>query len=145
MRLVRYSYKIQHVAGKQFYTPDTLSRYPVGAADEKDELNISEIEVFESQFMAEFPATRIQEVLRTQMADTTYKELKKTCAGKMALETICSTSFMPGHWSVQGELSIIRGLLMKGTTLVIQTALRKGMLTKIQIGHMGTKKCIERV
>ncbi|KAJ8888837.1 hypothetical protein PR048_008331 [Dryococelus australis] len=68
---------MQHVAGKQFYTPDTLSWYLVGAADEKNDLNISEIEVFESQFMAEFPAldTWIQE-LPNISASTTISRCK---------------------------------------------------------------------
>ncbi|KAJ8887355.1 hypothetical protein PR048_013570 [Dryococelus australis] len=132
--------------GSSFYIPDTLSWYPAEAADEKDDLKISEIEVFESQFMAEFRAsdTRIQEVLQAQMADTTCKKLKKLVQKGWPWKPSAAPVSCRAFWSVQGELSIIRGLLMKGTTLVIPTALRKGILTRIHIGHMGTKKCIER-
>ena len=37
LRLDRYNYTIQHVAGKEFYTADTLSRAPL--PEEKETLN----------------------------------------------------------------------------------------------------------
>lgn len=56
-------------------------------------------------------------------------------------------SFPPSvknFWNYRDELSVIKGLVFKGERIVIPAALRKDMLKRIHIGHMGMLKCKKR-
>ena len=43
-------------------------------------------------------------------------------------------------WNYRDELSVIEGLVFKGERIVITVALRKDMLRRVHIGHMGMVK-----
>ena len=47
-------------------------------------------------------------------------------------------------WNYRDERSVIKGLVFKGERIVIPAALRKDMLKRIHIGHMGMLKCKKR-
>ena len=46
---------------------------------------------------------------------------------------------------VASELSVQSGLLLRGSGIVIPSALRKDILVKLHTGHLGITKCKERV
>ena len=46
---------------------------------------------------------------------------------------------------VASELSVVHGLLMRGTRIVIPTAMHKGILEKLHEGHQKIAKARERV
>ena len=44
-------------------------------------------------------------------------------------------------WNYRDELSLIEGLVFKGERIDIPVVLRKDMLKRVHIGHMGMVKC----
>ena len=45
---------------------------------------------------------------------------------------------------IRNEISIIKGLVLKGTRITVPSSLRKEGLQKIHTGHLGMEKCIAR-
>ena len=57
----------------------------------------------------------------------------------------CNTSKeLYPYWNIRDELSVHKGMILKGLKIVIPTALRKEVLTKIHVGHQGREKCKKR-
>lgn len=71
MRLMRYSYEISHVPGKQFTTPDTLSRMPSKSdVMDADSTLMEDTNIYLSQIGKSFPASK-------NRLDNIRQELKK--------------------------------------------------------------------
>ena len=50
----------------------------------------------------------------------------------------CNTSKeLHPYWNIRDELSVHKGMILKGSKIVIPRALRKEILTKIHVGHKG--------
>ena len=47
-------------------------------------------------------------------------------------------------WADRGELTIVKGILLKSTRLVIPSAMRLEILDRVDEGHQGITKCRER-
>ena len=61
----------------------------------------------------------------------------------MALATV-SLWVMKHYLNVATELSVKDGILMRGSRILIPSALRLKMLDRIHTGHQGIVKCRER-
>ena len=48
------------------------------------------------------------------------------------------------YWSEHGELTLIKGLILKGSRLLIPSSMRLDVLDKLHHGHLGITKCRER-
>ena len=48
------------------------------------------------------------------------------------------------YWSDRGELSVVKGILLKSSRIVIPSSLRLEVLDKQHEGHQGITKCRER-
>ncbi len=80
MRLMRFSYTISHVAGKNIATADVLSRAPTSSATVG--LSEEDINVYVDSVMACLPATekRLMEIQKHQETDPILQQLRKYCA-----------------------------------------------------------------
>ena len=82
MRLMKYSFKIQHVPGRELVTADTLSRAPLDKqlSKEDDRLN-EDLNLYVSHILDSFPATeRKQDELRLhQQNDEVCRKLFDFC------------------------------------------------------------------
>ena len=47
------------------------------------------------------------------------------------------------YWPYRDELAVQRGILYRGTRVIVPTAMREDMLTKIHFAHRGTDGCIK--
>ena len=72
MRLLRFSYKICHIPGKNLIVADALSRQPTSAPDKVDEVFQDEIECHKSAFSKTLPSSekKLQEIKTLQDEDT---------------------------------------------------------------------------
>ena len=48
------------------------------------------------------------------------------------------------YWRERGEMTVVQGLIMKGTIILIPSHMRLDVLDKIHQGHLGISKCRER-
>lgn len=145
MQLMRFSFTISHVPGKNLLTADTLSRVPVSESTDKDDRFREEADAYIQTAILNIPATeqRLQEIRSQQGKDETCKLVSTYCR-----EGWPSKADLPncakGFYSVASELTVQDGILMRGSRLVIPITLRKEILTKLHSSHQGISKCRER-
>ena len=79
LRLMRFSYKIDHIPGKQICTADTLSRAPDSEPDKADTDLQTEVNAFVNIVMENFPATaeKLQKIKSCQDEDPVCQQIKK--------------------------------------------------------------------
>ena len=141
MRLMRFSYNIVHIPGKELYTADTLSRAPLLETRNDDDLP-DEISAFVNLVMDGMPATdtRLEQIKRYQLEDDVCREItmyvKEGWPDRAHLKGLTSH-----YWSYQADLTVVDGLLMYGSRIVIPSALRQDTLEKLHEGHQGITKC----
>uniref|UniRef100_A0A9J7ZHH2 Gypsy retrotransposon integrase-like protein 1 n=1 Tax=Cyprinus carpio carpio TaxID=630221 RepID=A0A9J7ZHH2_CYPCA len=146
LRLLRFSFKIMHVAGKNLITADTLSRAPLEEnPSEADLKREEEVKVCVDHVIQQLPATptKLAQIKKAQEDDEVCRQLsslvrtgweeKKTAPPHLAL-----------FWQYRHDLLIAEGLLMKGNRLVIPGSLQKDVLERVHQGHQGITKCLAR-
>ena len=144
LRLMRYSYSIVHVPGKELCTADTLSRAPVTNPSEDDSLKPA-VEAFVSMVISSIPATttRLEEISAEQKKDETCKTVRKFCEEGWPDNSVLKGQ-LKAFSQVKSELSVNKGLLLRGRRLIIPPNLRQEIVSKLHSGHQGISKCYER-
>ena len=142
---MRFNIKdVRHTPGKLHYTADTLSRkIPEGTV--QPTVDEDEMKAYVSSVIDALPASnpKLKEIQKAQDEDEICKEVKKYCKDQWPDKDHVTPAVKP-YWSVQGELTIVDGLLLKGTRLVIPSSLQRHTLNQIHEGHQGINKCRER-
>lgn len=143
---MRYSYSIVYVPGKTLWTADTLSRSPVTASTStEDEELMESTNIYVDSIMEYLP-------VRASYVETLKEQLKadNVCSRVM---TLCAEGWPPhakqepvikNYWPERATLTVKDGLLLRGTRLVIPSALRNDVLVKLHEGHLGIVKCKAR-
>lgn len=141
---MQYSYSMVHVPGKELRTADTLSRAPVTNLSEDDSLK-QVVEAFVRMVMSSMPATttRLEEISAEQKKDETCKTVTKFCEDGW-LDSCALKGLLKAFARVKYELSVNKGLLLRGHHLVIPSALRQEILSRLHSGLQGINKCYER-
>ena len=144
LRLMRFCYSISHVPGKDLVTADTLSRTPVSLPTAKEEFQ-QEVCAFLDLVVNNLPATdtRLRDIQSHQDSDPACSQIKHFCQGGWPPRFHLKGP-LKAYISVKDELSVHKGLLLRGNRLVIPPALRKEILAKIHSGHQGATKCRAR-
>ncbi|XP_046396811.1 uncharacterized protein K02A2.6-like [Ischnura elegans] len=147
MRLMRFDYEVIYVPGKKLYTPDALSRSPISKTPkEGDILTDEDVELYVEAVKADLPMSDklMKEVLKAQREDERTRRITKYVKEgwprkeKLLLE---DTSF----YHERANLSLLDGLLVKGTRVYIPESWRKEILSRIHEGHLGISKCRRRM
>ena len=140
MRLMRYDFTISHVAGRELFTTDALSRAPSNQPSPSYE----ELEDASSAYIAmirqSFPASdrRLEEIITHQTEDETCREIRQYARKKSRLKGLAKL-----YWPHRGVLSVTDAILLHGSRIVIPASLRSDILDKIHEGHQGITKCRE--
>ena len=145
MRMMRYCFSISHVPGKSLVTADTLSRAPAPGETDEEILLRKEVEAYVDAAFASIPATegRFETIRKCQEEDETFRQVKTYCLSGWPEKEAVMGAAKP-FYSVASELTVEKELLMRGSRVVIPSALRSSMLNKLHEGHQGIKKCRER-
>ena len=142
LRLMRFSYTITHVPGKNLMTADALSRAPVSIPTGDDIELQDETAAYVSAVVQGLPAspTLLQRITLLQEQDPVCRKMTSYSKSDWPERNKLSKDLQP-YWPVHAELSVQQGLLMRGSRLVIPPALRGEILSKIHAGHLGLEKC----
>ena len=141
---MQFSYSISHVLGKQFIIPDLLSRQPVNHELTREEKELSlDTENYVDSIFRQLPATdmRLQEIKEKQGRDPVCQTLIRYCqvGWPETKSRACETGKI--YWPYQGEISVNKGILMKGDRLIIPMEMRADILSKLHGAHQGITKC----
>ena len=141
IRLLRYSFKIVYTPGKHLATADCLSRSPTTKAKEAQYDLEDEIEAFINQIATQFNASdhMIDKIRLAQQIDALCRKLGEYCQSGWPEKNKLSTNLIP-YYPSRDDLTLIDGLLLKGTRLVIPETLQGEILHRLHVGHLGINK-----
>ena len=143
LRLMRFSYSIQHVPGKLLYAADTLSRAPLRGknSDPRALEKQSDAELFIATVISHLPASqpRLQVYQKAQATDPVCSRVIAHC--KSEWPKSCNDPELMPYWSVRGNLTLHDKLLLYGGRIVVPKKLQAETLQKIHTGHQGIVRC----
>ena len=144
MRMMWCMYDVEYVPGKLLSTADLLSRAPTNAISMIEENFASVVETHVILIVNSLPATKdcLQNISNEQLRDSICSRVIEYCQNGWPSNKNISNSLQP--YKVSDDLWYHRGLLMKGSRLVIPWSLQRDMLNRIHEGHQGIAKCRER-
>ena len=138
MRLMRFSYTVVHVPGKDLHIADTLSRAPQATSHPNDTELQEEISCYVAEVMTTLPASdrKLEEIRIHQDEDEICRQIKVFChEGWPAKHQLSGPLGI--YWQHQGSILVEEGLLLYSTRLVIPSSLRLSTLDKLHQGHQG--------
>ena len=146
MRLMRFHIKsLIHIPGKEMYASNMLSRMiPKDGNAMQNELE-SEINDYVCSIIDTIPISdkKLQQLIEAQDEDEVTKKVKECCLEGWPEKHQLASAVRP-YWADRGELTIVKGILLKSTRLVIPSAMRLEILDRVHEGHHGITKCRER-
>lgn len=145
LRLMRFSFSICYVPGKQIVTADTLSRAPRKETDfVLEELSSEDVSSFVAGCVSESRlSAHLDKIRLAQEQDTSCQQLLLYCRNGWPRFTVVSSWLRP-YWSERANLTICDGVLMYKSRLVIPQKLRKEVVASLHEGHQGIVKCRAR-
>ncbi|CAA9996939.1 unnamed protein product, partial [Nesidiocoris tenuis] len=142
MRLMRYSYTIKHSPGKKLVIADTFSRAPSASASTEDEPT-EEMNAYIQLICSNYlPASdkKLNEIKQKTKDDPVCKFLSEFCSSGWPQRSDIPEICLP-FWQHRHDISLVDGLLLKGSRIVIPEVMRAEMLNKLHEGHQGITKC----
>ena len=146
MRLLKFSFAAEYVKGTELADADALSRAPWSQATKEDEIVEQEIAAHVDTVICNIPATepRIEEIKHETRADAVLQELiNMVHKGWPSTIRECPEAIRP-FWHCRHDITEIKGLILKGSQIVIPASMRRDMLDRIHEGHLGMEKCKRR-
>ncbi len=138
MATCQYDYELRHKPGREMVLPDTLSR--LSRAD-KDEIPGLKLGVHN---IVEVTDERLQRLVNDTANDDVSKRLIKVFKQGWPTTIKQLDRDLHPYWSIRDDISVIDGLIMCGSRIIIPEASRKETLENIHEGHQGEKKCVLR-
>lgn len=146
MRLMRFNIKeVQHIPGKHHYTADTLSRKLANSNTATPTIPEEDMKAHIDSIIAALPASdlKLSQISKAQDQDKVCQQVKKYCSEHWPDKDHLEHDIKP-YYQVNGELTVVHGLLMRGTRIVIPKCLQQETLKRIHEGHQGINKCRAR-
>ncbi|MCY3930012.1 MAG: RNase H-like domain-containing protein, partial [Acidobacteria bacterium] len=145
MRLMRYRFTISHVPGKSLVIADTLSRAPLSDMTLADHDFNAEVEAYVNTVRQTLPASekQLMNIHHQQERDEICQQIVTYCNTSWPNQTELPAPIRP-YLSVASELTVVHGLLMRGTRIVIPVSMHMEILEKLHEGHQGITKTRER-
>jgi transposase InsO family protein len=143
--MMRYSFMITHVPGKELVIADALSRAPLPETTPADGTFEGETAAFINLVLDHLPASeqRLEEIKQLQCRDEVCQAITNFCQSGWPERKTLSPQLKP-YFPLAAEFSVEEGLLLRGSRIVIPHPLRAEMLKRIHEGHQGITKCRER-
>lgn len=143
LRLMKFTFDIVHVPGKQLITADTLSKAPVKHTFmQKDEEDEDDVKVFVDAVFQALPATdaRLNTIIKNQKADLICAKLIQYCETEWTEKHVLPPELGP-YWPERENLTVAGELLLRGQRIVIPHCMRQEVHHKIHNVHQGIVKC----
>ena len=149
IRLQKYDFEISFMPGKFLHTADALSRSDgvmnIASVTAEAELT-EETNHYVDAVVTSLPVSQTcLEQIRHECKhdEQMIQVINYTLAGWPVTRRQCTVVARP-FFNVKDELSVYKGIVFKGSQIVIPYTLQKDMLSKIHEGHLGETKCKNR-
>ena len=132
IRMLRFHFSIVHVPGKDLVLADTLLRAPEGLPTEQDLILVSDASAFIDFVMESLPASerRLKEIEEEQLNDPVCVEIAQYCAQGRP-DKSCLSAPLKQYYQLSSEISVVNGLLMRNSRIIIPTKVREEVLAQI--------------
>ena len=146
LQLQKYDIKIVHVPGKQIPVADTLSRQIEEKNPEVLSEDFKDIEAQVHCITTNLPINdnKMEEIRQATAEDPHLRHLKHIISEGWPENRQNCKQEMHEYWNFRDELTVIDGIIFKGTKIFIPKALREMMLEKLHIDHLGEEKTQQR-
>ena len=143
LQLQKYDVELVFAPGKQIPLADTLSRKFI--SDTCPEI-AEGLEAQVHSVMSSLPVSdQKMELIRTATAsDSQMQILSQVILDGWSNDRSQCPSKLLEFWNFRDELSVVDGIILKGTKILIPRELRPLMLEKIHDAHLGIEKCTQR-
>jgi len=138
MKLMRFTYTISHIPGKDLTIVDALSRSPVSSPTSED------VDAFVDSIMQNLPETekQLQQIEKAQKEDAVRSQLIKYCQEGWPNKHLIPSPIKPYlHVHIVEELLVQQNLLLRGSRIMIPVSMQLEMLGKLHGAHQGIHKC----
>ena len=145
MRLMQFNIKaVNHVPGRYHYTADTMSRKLANPNTVPPTIP-EEMKAHIDSIIAAFPASdrKLSQIIAAQDQDKVCKQVKRYCSAHWHNKNHIEQDIKP-YYQANGEITVVHGLLMRGTRIVIPKCLQQETLQRVHEGHQGINKCRAR-
>ena len=137
--------EVNHGPRKELYIADALSRMQADnpntqATVSKEEMNIYVDSMLDSLRVSD---VKLMEIKETQDEDPVLKQIKIYCMEGWPDKFHLHDAIKP-HWEVRGELSVVHGVLLKGSRIVVPSTMRLQVLHKVHKEHQGIGSQVEK-
>ncbi|KAF4521525.1 hypothetical protein B566_EDAN012214 [Ephemera danica] len=129
-------------AREKMYIPDLLSRSPTSQKNEESWCLEEDTEAYVRQITSEIRIAdaTLSRVHQAQKDDTEIQTLKHMIKNGFPEQKEKAAVEVRNFWQFRHELNIANDLVMFRSRIVIPISLRKEMLTKLHVAHMGIVK-----
>lgn len=144
MRLMRFSFDVEYVPGKNLVIADALSRAPLREQRTAKCLSVEEVSSFVAGSLSELgESDSFRSVAEEQACDEVCQRLiRYTREGWPSLASLPAE--LKPYWQERGTLSVCKGVLLKGSRLVVPQSLRSMVMKQLHEGHQGIVRCRAR-
>ena len=139
IRLMRFNFTVVHIPGKELVIADALSRSPVPfepGSSETEEVVSAHVDAVESNWP--LAPTRLDQLRAATVHDP---KLQKVMGYVLNGWPTVVSDELTEYQQAKGELSLINGLLVHDTRIVIPERERPFILKKLHETHQGLQKC----
>lgn len=142
MRLMRFNADVKHVPGKNLVIADALSRKPLQHTVADQELK-EVVQEYVDAVHDSWPITS-NRLDRLRAATIQDRDLQQVIHYVYNGWPAAVPTHLKGFQQAQGELSMVDGLLVYGTRVVIPASQHQEMLEMLHESHQGLHKCRAR-
>jgi transposase InsO family protein len=144
LQLQKYDIEVVHVPGKDIPVADALSRKFLPAQD--DDEFVKELSAQVHCVMSSLPVTdnKMKQLQEATEKDPQMQDLQSAIQDGWPNERQRCKASIAEFWNFRDELSVIDGIIFKGSRILVPTALRPEMIDKVHSSHMGAEKTKQR-
>ena len=138
MKLSPYDFEIEWKPGEEMVLPDTFSR--LSAADH-GEIPGLKVRVHS---LVDVSCSRLEKLKTETEKDGVLQKLLGVFRNGWPSTIKALDAELRPYWAIRDDVSVIDGLMMAGSRIIIPEASREHVLASIHEGHQGESKCLLR-
>lgn len=142
LRLQKYDICLQFQPGSLMHVSDALSR--LHGQNEDDISKEWDWQIHSVVQNLPISDTRLEQVRQNTLADENMQLLKQTIENGWPSKRSECPNIIADYWNYRDELVAYKGIILKGSRIVIPDKMRGSILALLHVGHFGIEKTRQR-